>query len=271
MKALEGILADLVRARKAQLEAAAPDYEYLEKVIEALPAPVAFASALQSHLGLTLICEVKRASPSKGALQPEADAVAVASTYARAGASAVSVLCESDYFGGSVDDLAKVHKTLPGVPLLCKDFIFTKGQLLQARAAGASSALLMASLLEPDELAELVAFARSLQLEPLVEVHSEAELEEALAASALVVGINNRNLRTLQVDLKVTFELAARVPEEKVLVSESGVSEPRQAHALRQSGVDALLVGTALMQHPAPEKLIKELLEAGRVERGRRR
>ena len=270
MKPLSGVLVELVATSKQRVEAALPYHEQLEEVARKRPPAPDFRAALKSSEGLRLICEVKRASPSQGDIRPKADPVKVARFYAQAGTAAVSVLTEPSRFGGGIDDLIFVQQALPALPVLRKDFIVHEVQLAEARSAQASSALLMAAVLEQDELARLLAYARDLGLEPLVEVRGEAELEEALTVGARVIGINNRNLTTLEVDLAATFELAGQVPPEAVLVSESGIHGPEQARELRATGVDALLVGTSLMRAEKPEELIRELLQAGAGPRPRR-
>jgi len=274
MKPLSGVLAELVKGSQARVQAALPYHEKLEEIALSRPPAPDFAAALKSAVGLRLICEVKRASPSQGDIRPEADPVQVAQCYAQAGAAALSILTEPSRFGGGMDDLILVRRALPGLPVLRKDFIVHEVQLAQAVSAQAASALLMASVLEQDELGRLLAYACRLGLEPLVEVRGRQELAEALAVGARVIGVNNRNLTTLEVDLAATFELAGEVPEEAVLVSESGIQEPEQAKELRAAGVDAVLVGTSLMKADEPARLVRQLTEAGagpRPERARGR
>jgi len=197
--------------------------------------------------GLALIAEVKRRSPSKGDIAPGLDAVAQASAYEAAGADAISVLTEPSRFGGSLDDLRAVAATV-NLPVLRKDFIVDPFQLWEAEAAGAAAVLLIAAALSDAELKALLDECDACGLDALVEVHDEPELGRALAAGAPLIGINNRNLRTLSVDLSVTEQLAPRVPPGTIVVGESGVTSAADARRLAAAGAHALLVGEALVR-----------------------
>jgi indole-3-glycerol phosphate synthase len=199
-----------------------------------------FAGALAgARPRVRLIAEMKRASPSAGLLTDDYDPEALASLYTEGGAAAISVLTDVDFFQGALDHLSAASRAAT-VPILRKDFVIDERQVHEARAAGAHSVLLIAAL------ARFLSEARALAMEPLVEVHDEAELERALEAGARVVGINNRDLRTFRVDVETTFRLASRLPAGTLVVSESGVESERDI--ARLSGVvDAALVGTALM------------------------
>ena len=232
--------------------------------LERAPKPRDFMRALVAEPGVALIAEVKRASPSSGLIDPELDAAERARAYQDAGASAISVLTEPDFFQGSLEDLSRARERLERAPLLRKDFIVDGYQLVEARAAGADAALLIVRLMEGTLLRRLLGAARSLGLGALVEVRDERELEIALEAGALLIGINNRDLGTLEVDLATTERVAKRVPPEVVLVSESGVRSPDDVKRLRDVGVRAVLVGTALSKSPDPAKLAGELARAGR-------
>jgi indole-3-glycerol phosphate synthase len=202
----------------------------------------------RSSLGQTkLIAEIKRASPSKGVLASDVDPVAVARAYAGGGADAISVLTERHRFLGSLDDLTAVRAAVD-IPLLRKDFLFDPYHLYEARAAGADAALLIVAMLEQSALVDLMRLAGELGLTALVEVHTEAELDRAIAADARVIGINNRDLHTFHVDLAVTERLAPRVPAGCTIVGESGVFSAADVDRLRAAGVHALLVGEALMR-----------------------
>ncbi len=196
---------------------------------------------------LTLIAEVKRRSPSKGDIAPDLDAVAQATAYQAAGADAVSVLTEPTRFGGSLDDLRAVTAAVD-LPVLRKDFIVDPYQIWEAADAGAAAVLLIVAALDDDELAGLLTEAHSCGLDALVEVHDAGDLRRALAAGAQLIGVNNRNLRTLQVDLKVTEELARAVPADVTLISESGVRDAEDARRLATAGARALLVGETLVR-----------------------
>jgi indole-3-glycerol phosphate synthase len=231
----------------------------LEATIEQKPAPLDLASALSGD-GVSLIAEVKRASPSKGALNPNLDAVALACTYARCGAAAISVLTESKYFMGSGKDLEAVKNALPDVPVLRKDFIFDPYQLVEARAWGADAVLLIVAILDDVTLQHLVAESHRLGMQCLLEVHNETELKKALKYNARLVGINNRNLDTLEVDINVTKKLRPLIPPGRIAVSESGIKGRDDIQKLKDWGVNAVLIGEALVTATDIPARIKELL-----------
>ena len=196
---------------------------------------------------LALIAEVKRRSPSKGDIAPTLDAATQAAAYEAAGADAVSVLTEPSRFGGSLDDLRDVAAAVR-LPVLRKDFIVNPYQLWEAARAGAAAVLLIAAALPDAELTALLAESRACGLDALVEVHDEHELARAVTAGASLVGINNRNLRTLMVDLSVTEQLAPLAPPGTILVGESGITSPADAQRMAAAGAHALLVGEALVR-----------------------
>lgn len=229
------------------------------------PPPRDLVKALTARPGVALIAEVKRASPSSGPIAANLDAAATALAYEAAGAAAISVLTEPDFFLGSLDDLRAARGAVREAPLLRKDFVVDGYQLVEARAAGADAALLIVRLLEGSQLRRLIGAARSLGLTALVEVRDERELAQALAADATLVGINNRDLATLDVDLETTARLVRSVPPEVVLVSESGVRTPEDVKRLREIGVRAVLVGTALSKAADGPALARALAEAGRA------
>ena len=218
---------------------------------EAAPRTAAFAAAL-TGTRLQVIAEVKRASPSRGVFDPHMDPVARAADYVEAGAAAISVLTEPKYFQGDLSYLGAIKSALTRCatvcpPLLRKDFLFDPYQIWEARAAGADAVLLIVAILDDALLAELLALARQLGLGALVEVHDEAEVERALRAGVGAIGINNRDLRTFTVDLGVTVRLRPLIPVGTVVVGESGIHTRADAAAVRAAGVDAILVGDALM------------------------
>lgn len=217
-----------------------------------------FSEALIDE-GISLIAEMKRASPSKGPIRPEATVTDVVQAYQEAGARAVSVLTEPSYFGGSLDDLVEARGACE-LPLLRKDFVVDEYQLLEARAAGADAVLLIVAALEPERLAALMSAASELGMDSLVEVHDEEEVEAALEAGAEVIGINNRDLHSLEVDLETTFTLLADIPAGTVVVAESGITTPEDVERLERAGVDAILVGEALMRADDPVQAVRELL-----------
>jgi indole-3-glycerol phosphate synthase len=200
------------------------------------------------------MAEYKRRSPSAGALAEGEDATDVAGAYVAAGAAALSVLTDEPHFGGRLADLAAVAGRAPGVPVLRKDFLVDVVQLYEARAAGAAAALLIAGMLDDQELETLLAEGSAVGLECLVEVHDEAELERAAAAGATLLGINNRDLRTLTTDLATTERLAPRAPKGAVVVSESGIRTADDVRRVRDAGAHAVLVGEALLRQPAASR-----------------
>ena len=247
-----------VRQRLAVTRREQPESQ-LSTLVSLVPGrQVDFASRLDAGTPLTppgarlnLIAEIKRASPSKGVLDESLDAASRARTYAAAGAACVSVLTEQAFFQGSIADLRAARGAFgedPGRPaILRKEFIFDPYQLREARANGADAALLIAMMLEPQALAELVEGTRALGMEPLVEVHDEDELRAALDAGARVIGVNNRDLRSFDEDLATTERLAPLLPAGVTLVSESGIRTGESARRMHRAGARALLVGEALV------------------------
>jgi len=208
--------------------------------------------------GLSLIAEFKRRSPSAGDIAPGATVSEICAAYERGGAAAVSVLTEETSFGGSIEDLREARSAC-GLPILRKDFIVDEYQLYEAAANGADAVLLIVAALSPDDLAALYGGARELDLDCLVEVHDERELERALELDADVIGINNRNLADLTVDLETTRKLITDVPAGKTVVAESGYDRREQLEELERIGVDAVLVGESLMRTGDPENAVREL------------
>jgi indole-3-glycerol phosphate synthase len=207
-----------------------------------------------------VIAEVKRASPSVGSIDARVDAPGLARRYAAAGAAAISVLTDGPGFGGSLEDLSAVRAAVE-VPLLRKDFILDRYQLLEARAAGADVVLLIVAALEQGALRRLHDEALALGLEVLVEVHDDAELTRALDVGPRLVGVNNRNLATFAVDLSTSERLVPRIPASVRAVAESGVKTVEDAARLRRAGVTNFLVGEALVRAPSSETLLREFLE----------
>ena len=221
-------------------------------------APLVFAAAIKGD-GIKLIAEVKKASPSKGILRPYFDPMALAKTYAENGAAAISVLTDAEYFQGSPEHLAAIRQTV-NLPLLRKDFIYDEYQIYESVAYGADALLLIVAILEPKQLVKMITISRSLGLGCLVEVHNEDELTIALESGAQIIGINNRNLNTFEVDLNTTQRLRPLIPEGKIVVSESGISHRDDIKKLESWGVNAVLVGEALVTaRNIPDK-IKELM-----------
>jgi indole-3-glycerol phosphate synthase len=216
-----------------------------------------FAEAL-ARPGTSLIAEHKRRSPSAGTIRADARCADIVRAYERGGAAAISVLTEEAHFGGSLVDLREARAATE-LPVLRKDFTVDPYQLYEAKVAGADAVLLVVGSLQPDELASLYTLARDLDLDALVEVSLADELEVALEVDADVLGINNRDLEDLSVDFHRTFDLIADVPAGKVVVSESGIHNRQQVEELEQVGVDAVLIGEALMRASDPEAAVREL------------
>ena len=216
-----------------------------------------FTEAL-SRPGTSLIAEFKRRSPSAGALREGSAVGEMVAAYERGGAAAISVLTEEEHFGGSLADLGEA-RAAASLPILRKDFTVDRYQLHEAKVEGADAVLLVVGALRPGELAELHAEARELDLDALVEVHTDAELEEALELDVDVIGINNRDLEDFRVDLRRTLDLLPEVPAGKTVVSESGIAARADVEDLERVGVDAILVGEALMRSPDPESAVREL------------
>ena len=220
--------------------------------------PRDFLGAL-AQPGVSLIAEIKRASPSAGDIAPAARPAELARAYQAGGASAVSVLTEPDYFRGSLEDLREARAACD-LPVLRKDFVCDALQVWEARGAGADAVLLIVAALTQTELVALADLIADLGMAALVEVHTAAEIERAVDAGARIVGINTRDLATLTVDADIVAKLRPLVPEGRLVVGESGVSTPADVAALRAAGVDAVLVGEAVMRAPDPAAKIAELL-----------
>ena len=270
MSVLDDIL-DGVRADLAARQATTP----LERLKELAARAQSRKDVMAAFAGpeVSVIAEVKRTSPSKGALAAIADPAALAVDYEAGGAAIISVLTEQRKFGGSLDDLAAVREAV-AVPVLRKDFIVSSYQLWEARAYGAVLVLLIVTALEQNALVSLVERAASIGLVPLVEVHTEQELDRAIEAGATVLGINARNLATLEVDRAVFARLAPRVPAGVVKVAESGVRGPHDLLAYAAAGADAVLVGESLVTGKDPKSAVADLVAAGlhpALRSGRRR
>jgi indole-3-glycerol phosphate synthase len=252
---LEGVRADMAARQRA-----VP----LDRLKEAAAKASAARNVVAAFKGgdVAVIAEVKRASPSKGALAAIADPAALAMDYEAGGARVISVLTEPRRFGGSLEDLAAVREAVQ-VPILRKDFIVSSYQLWEARAYGADMVLLIVAALEQNALVSLVERAVSIDLVPLVEVHTEAELDRALDAGARVIGVNARDLATLEIDRSVFGRLAPRVPEGIVKIAESGIRGPHDLLAYAAQGADAVLVGESLVTGKDPRSAVADLVTAG--------
>lgn len=220
--------------------------------------PVRDFRAAISRDGINVIAECKKASPSEGVIRSDYNPAAIAATYEAAGACALSVLTEPEFFQGGLEDLT-VARSACELPVLCKDFIFDEYQLLEARAAGADAFLLIVAMLTDENLASLMKRGGELGMAALVEVHDEAELERA-AAGAGLIGVNNRNLKTMEVDIETSLRLREKIPSGCVAVSESGLRTREDLQRLRSSGYDAFLIGTLFMKATDPGEALREIL-----------
>lgn len=233
--------------------------EELEQLAEVAAPTRGFASRLASEPGLALIAEIKRASPSKGMIRPEFDAMEIARMYEAAGATALSVLTDEKYFKGKLEYLSNARDAV-GLPLLRKDFIIDEYQVVESRAHGADAILLIVAALGHTQLSEYHSLAGSLGLDVLVEVHTESELFIALDMDAALIGVNNRNLDDFSVELETTERLGPMLPKGAVLVSESGIDDREDALRVARAGAKAILVGESLMRAPDIVGKVRELL-----------
>ncbi|MDO5498979.1 MAG: indole-3-glycerol phosphate synthase TrpC, partial [Propionibacteriaceae bacterium] len=234
----------------------------LTEQVAAMPPPLDPRPGFRAP-GVRLIAEVKRSSPSKGALAPITDPAGLAEAYAAGGADAISVLTEQRRFNGSLDDLVAVRQRVD-IPVLRKDFVVTDYQILEARAHGADLVLLIVAALDDAQLADLLAYATGLGLTSLVEAHTPEEVARALTVGADVLGVNNRDLKTLEVDRSNFARLAADIPPGVIKVAESGVRTPADVADFAAAGADVALVGEALVTGAAPADAVRAMLAAGR-------
>ena len=258
----KSILDRIVDARRqsvAHRKRVLPDVALKIAVEKKTPPPRDFTAALSSA-GLNVIAELKKASPSRGTLRDEYAPSALAASLEQAGAAALSVLTEEDFFSGSLAHL-KDASQVTKIPVLRKDFIVDPWQVWETRAAGADSFLLIAAILSDAALGELLELGRSLGMEPLVEVHSRGELDRTLAGGARIIGVNNRNLHNFQLHIETSLELIDSSPECCIAVSESGLRTHADLNRLRSAGFDAFLIGEHLMKDAEPGVALRALLE----------
>ena len=237
-----------------------PDGQLEREAAARTPRAEEFRAALARSEGFNVIAECKRRSPVRGILQKDYDPAALARVYARAGAAAISVLTEPSFFDGSVEHLKSVRDAVD-LPILRKEFVVTEYQLIEARAAGADAALLIVAALEDNILASLLASVEALGLAALVEVHDEMELERAVGAGAGIIGVNNRNLRTLEIGLETTARLIERMPGDVIAIAESGLRTHRDLVRLLDAGYHGFLIGEVLVTDSAPGRALEALRE----------
>jgi indole-3-glycerol phosphate synthase len=261
MKTILDEIAGKTRLRVAKAKQAAP-FEQTQKKALALAdkersEPFPFERAI-SMPGLSFICEVKKASPSKGVIAAEFPWLQIAREYEAAGAAAISVLTEPDYFLGSDQYLKEIASAVL-CPTLRKDFVIDPYQIYEAKILGAKAVLLICALLDAESLAQYIKTATELGLSSLVEIHNEAEAEQAVKAGAKIIGINNRDLKTFKVDLAVTARLRSLIPPGALAVAESGIKSPEDVRAISSIGIDAALVGESLMRAADKKRFLAEL------------
>jgi len=257
------ILDQIVTDNRLELEARKRSFPLpeLRRIASEQPSPLDFTSALHDD-HIQLIAEVKKASPSRGIIRSDFNPVEIAQTYASNRASAISILTEPRYFQGSLNHLKSIRDSLgtKGLPLLRKDFILDPYQVYESRAYGADSVLLIVAILTSEKLEALLGLSHELNMSCLVEVHNEAELEIALKSQARIIGINNRDLSTFAVDITTTERLRPLIPTDRIVVSESGIKDHSDMEKLGKWGVDAVLIGEALISAPNIAAKMQELL-----------
>jgi indole-3-glycerol phosphate synthase len=258
------ILEKIIRYKRDQelllQKQALPLPDVQAKAAAAAPA-LDFVAGLTAGSGMGLIAEIKKASPSKGLLCPNFDALQLASAYAGGGASALSVLTDEHYFQGSLGYLTQIRAVFPKLPLLRKDFIFDPYQIYQSRAAGADALLLIAAVLPDNLLAALLDLTCALGMEALIEIHNHAELRRVLPLEPRLLGVNNRNLETFQVDLNTSLDLRPLVPADICFVAESGIRSSADLQALSAAGVNAVLIGEALVTAADVKSKVREIVD----------
>jgi indole-3-glycerol phosphate synthase len=255
-------LEEILRSTRGTLGAVRARRAALERSLQTAAARPSFGAALRRP-AVALIAEVKRRSPSAGAIREDLDPGERAALYAAHGAAAVSVLTDGPFFGGSIQDLARAAERCQ-VPLLRKDFILDEVQILEASAAGASAVLLIVRVLGPKRLSSLLRFTDDVGMDALVEVHTRAELDTALEAGSQIIGVNSRDLDTLIIDVESAWKLLSDVPGDRIAVAESGLRGRSDVALAAGAGADAVLIGTALSAASQPERLLRELSEVTR-------
>ncbi len=236
----------------------------LGMLADAAPKPLNFLERFQGDRSVPIIAEIKKSAPSWNGLKKNVDIVNVAKAYQYNGAAAISVLTDSQFFGGSIDDLTTVRYQV-SLPLLRKDFIIGVEQLYESRAAQADAVLLIVAILDDYELSRLYNSALSFGMTPLLEVHDEHEAQRALKLDPRLIGINNRNLKTLGVDLGVSERLRKKIPEDVIVIAESGVATVADVQRLLAAGVNGFLIGTALMKSADPGKTLNSFVSVRRA------
>ena len=252
MNEIPGILGEIVAKRLGTIEQAKQlhSLEEVRSVAENSETPLSLQESLSTRNGISLIAEMKRSSPSAGSLDPDLDPAQRATLYCGAGAAAISVLTEHDYFSGSIEDLTAATRIArpSNVPVLRKDFIVDEYQIHEARSAGADCILLIIAILDPSQYADLFAISTSMGMDVLVEVFDEPELDIAMEIEPPIIGVNNRNLKTLKTSLSVFEQLAKKIPSDQIKVAESGMKNSTDVRRMGRAGAKAVLVGESLMK-----------------------
>jgi indole-3-glycerol phosphate synthase len=266
------ILTRIVEAKQKRLQVAkmrVPE-PIVKRMAETSKAVPSFRESLETPQRVRIIAEVKKASPSKGVLKQDLNPAIQATAYAEAGASAISVVTEEDFFQGDLGWVGEISEA-SRLPVLRKDFVYDPFQIYETRAAGASAILLIVAMLQPSELKDLIGLATQMKLDALVEVHDENELGEALEAGALLIGVNNRDLKTFNVDLQTSVRLARLIPDDRFLVVESGIHGRADIDLLLAAGADAFLIGEYFLTAADPAAARQNLRNYGNRRRARRR
>jgi len=263
MKSLDPshILSKIIDAKRLRLhntKLRVPDAIVKRMAVAAPPSP-SFAGALQNSKKVRIIAEVKKASPSRGVFKADFSVESLVKAYTAAGASAISVVTEEDFFKGDLAWVSEIRKASP-LPVLRKDFVFDHFQVYETRGAGASAILLIAAMLKQDEMKSFLELAREVKLDALVEVHDEREVDEALEAGAEIIGVNNRDLKTFDVNLSTSFRLSRRIPDDRIFVVESGIRGRTEIDELLDAGADAFLIGESLITSSDPGASLQGLL-----------
>ena len=263
MKTLESshILARIIEAKRRRVEASrirVPE-AIVGNMASVTPQPISFHDALARKGARRIIAEVKKASPSKGILAKDLDVEALVRTYAESGAAALSVVTEQDFFQGNLGWVRKAGEA-SRLPVLRKDFVFDRYQILETRAAGASALLLIVAMLNVEELKVLLDSAGEAGLDAVVEVHDESEMEEALEAGATIIGVNNRDLKTFDVHLETSLRLGKMIPNDVLFIAESGIHNTRDVEFLADAGANAFLIGEYFLTADDPGAMLRGLL-----------
>ncbi len=248
MSDIPDILSKIVKNKRKRVDILSANLSKIKDAAFSPSAPIDFLSALSKKNGFSLICEVKKASPSAGIICDKFQPAKFAKSYADAGADAISVLTEEDFFLGSTEDLKSARVAASQTPILRKDFIFSEVQVYESRMIGADSFLLICAILDKNELTRMISLGRSLKMEPLVEAHDRKEVDKALSAGAKIIGINNRDLRTFKVELETSKKLSKYIPGDIIKVSESGIKDASDCKFLMDLGFHAALVGETFMR-----------------------